>query len=411
MTSLEFLELLNNVSDKYVAEARTPARKRLSLGRSLLVAAIILMSLLLVGCTVAYVNGWFTDYFSARSENPLTPEQVEFIQEHEQIIQAPQAKGDWTVELKSAICDGNNAYVIFGITAPEDVDLEDTNLSTGADRDRIIPGNASSMVRDPESPIPFTNSMSTTSVLCISPEYNTVWRDSCRWEPDNDGLPNTLNYVFSITIDKYDPSKEILLEDPFASEIEFQFVFQDFIRTWEDPEKRDAAVALLSWLTQKESIRALGGHPVHLMGEAKYFRHVYVWSGIWQEMGWGSIIYLAAITGIDAELYEAATIDGAGRLRKIWSVTLPCIRGTMVTLLIMNLGRVMGSNFERLDSFGNVQVKDFQYQLAIYIYEKGLAGSNFSRATAVGLFQSLTGLLLVLGSDWVSKRLGEDGLL
>lgn len=137
----------------------------------------------------------------------------------------------------------------------------------------------------------------------------------------------------------------------------------------------------------------------------------YLVIGIWQNMGWGTIIYLAAITGIDAELYEAATIDGASRWRKIWSITVPCIKGTMVTLLIMNLGRVMGSNFERLDSFGNVQVKEFQYQLAIYIYEKGLAGSNFSRATAVGLFQSLTGLLLVLGSDFVSKKLGEDGLL
>ena len=137
----------------------------------------------------------------------------------------------------------------------------------------------------------------------------------------------------------------------------------------------------------------------------------YLLIGVWQNMGWGSIIYLAAITGIDAELYEAATIDGAGRWRKIWNVTLPCIRGTMVTLLIMNLGRVMGSNFERLDSFGNVQVKDFQYQLAIYIYEKGLAGGNFSRATAVGLFQSLVGLLLVLTSDKVAKRLGDDGLL
>lgn len=137
----------------------------------------------------------------------------------------------------------------------------------------------------------------------------------------------------------------------------------------------------------------------------------YLLIGVWQNMGWGSIIYLAAITGIDAELYEAATIDGAGRWRKIWNVTLPCIRGTMVTLLIMNLGRVMGSNFERLDSFGNVQVKDFQYQLAIYIYEKGLAGGNFSRATAVGLFQSLVGLLLVLTSDKVAKKLGDDGLL
>ena len=137
----------------------------------------------------------------------------------------------------------------------------------------------------------------------------------------------------------------------------------------------------------------------------------YLLIGVWQNMGWGSIIYLAAITGIDGQLYEAATIDGAGRWRKIWNVTLPCIRGTMVTLLIMNLGRVMGSNFERLDAFGNVQVKDFQYQLAIYIYEKGLAGGNFSRATAVGLFQSLVGLILVLASDRVAKKLGEDGLL
>ena len=137
----------------------------------------------------------------------------------------------------------------------------------------------------------------------------------------------------------------------------------------------------------------------------------YLLIGVWKNMGWGSIIYLAAITGIDGQLYEAATIDGAGRWRKIWNVTLPCIRGTMVTLLIMNLGRVMGSNFERLDAFGNVQVKDFQYQLAIYIYEKGLAGGNFSRATAVGLFQSLVGLILVLASDRVAKKLGEDGLL
>ncbi|MBP3637175.1 MAG: sugar ABC transporter permease [Clostridia bacterium] len=150
---------------------------------------------------------------------------------------------------------------------------------------------------------------------------------------------------------------------------------------------------------------------IPFLTEKWHWAVTYLLIGVWQNMGWGSIIYLAAITGIDAELYEAATIDGAGRLRKIWSVTLPCIRGTMVTLLIMNLGRVMGSNFERLDAFGNVQVKDFQYQLAIYIYEKGLAGGNFSRATAVGLFQSLTGLLLVLGSDWVSKKLGEDGLL
>ena len=137
----------------------------------------------------------------------------------------------------------------------------------------------------------------------------------------------------------------------------------------------------------------------------------YLLIGVWQNMGWGTIIYLAAITGIDTSLYEAATIDGAGRMGRIWHVTLPGIRPTMVTMLIMNLGRVMGSNYERLSAFGNVNVKDFQYQLAIYIYEKGLAGGNYSKATAVGLFQSLVGLILVVLADRVAKKLGEDGLL
>jgi putative aldouronate transport system permease protein len=125
----------------------------------------------------------------------------------------------------------------------------------------------------------------------------------------------------------------------------------------------------------------------------------YLLIGVWQNMGWGSILYLAAITGIDTQLYEAATIDGANRMRRVWHVTLPGIRPTMVTLLIMNLGRLMGSNFERLDALGNVQVKEFQYQLAIYI------------ATTVGLFQSVVGVLLVLAADRAAKKLGEDGLL
>lgn len=137
----------------------------------------------------------------------------------------------------------------------------------------------------------------------------------------------------------------------------------------------------------------------------------YLLIGVWQSMGWGTIIYLAAITSINGELYEAAMIDGANRWRRIWHITLPGIRGTIVTLLIMNLGRVMNSDFERLDQLANSQVRDFQYQLAIYIYEKGLASGKFSMAAAVGLFQSVVGLLLVLASDRVAKKLGEDGLL
>lgn len=150
---------------------------------------------------------------------------------------------------------------------------------------------------------------------------------------------------------------------------------------------------------------------IPFLTEKWHWAITYLLFGVWQTMGWGTIIYLAAITGINGELYEAAMIDGANRWQRMRSITLPSIKGTTITLLIMNLGRVMNSNFERLDSFGNVNVKDFQYQLAVYIYEKGLAGGNFSRATAVGVFQSLVGLLLVLLADRFAKKLGEDGLI
>ena len=154
-----------------------------------------------------------------------------------------------------------------------------------------------------------------------------------------------------------------------------------------------------------------GREIVDFLGVPNLWVATYIGLGLWQSVGWNTIIYLAAITGINGELYEAATIDGASRLRKIWHVTMPGIRATTVTLLILNLGRIMGSNFERLSTFGNVQVKDFQYQLAIYIYEKGLASGNFSNATAVGLFQSLLGFILVLAADRVAKSLGENGLI
>jgi putative aldouronate transport system permease protein len=137
----------------------------------------------------------------------------------------------------------------------------------------------------------------------------------------------------------------------------------------------------------------------------------YLAISVWQTMGWGTILYLAAISSINGELYEAATVDGANRMRKIWHITLPGIRATMVVLLILALGRLMGSNFEKLTALGNVQVREFQYQLAIYEFEKGLGASNFSRATAVSLFQSLIGLVLILTTDRVAKKLGENGLL
>lgn len=150
---------------------------------------------------------------------------------------------------------------------------------------------------------------------------------------------------------------------------------------------------------------------IPFLTEKWHWAVTYLLIGVWQSMGWGTIIYLAAITSISGELYEAAMIDGASRWQRMWHITLPGIKGTVVTLLIMNLGKVMNSNYERLDQFGNTQVKDFQYQLAIYIYDKGLASGKFSMATAVGLFQSVVGLILVLTADRVAKILGEDGLI
>ena len=150
---------------------------------------------------------------------------------------------------------------------------------------------------------------------------------------------------------------------------------------------------------------------IPFLTEKWHWAVTYLLVGVWQTMGWGTIIYLAAITGISGELYEAAMIDGAGRWKRMWYITLPGIKGTAVTLLIMNLGKVMNSNLERLQAFANSQVRDFEYQLAVYIYEKGLNSGHFSEATAVGLFQSLVGLFLVLASDKVAKALGEDGLL
>lgn len=150
---------------------------------------------------------------------------------------------------------------------------------------------------------------------------------------------------------------------------------------------------------------------IPFLTDSKNWAITYLLLGVWQGMGWGTIIYLAAITGINGELYEAAMIDGAGRWKRMWHITLPGIKSTTVTLLIMNLGRIMGSSYERLFAMGNVNVKEYQYQLAIYIYEKGLASGNFSRATVVGLIQSVVGLILVIVADRFAKKLGEDGLI
>ncbi|MGP0583473.1 ABC transporter permease [Paenibacillus timonensis] len=158
-------------------------------------------------------------------------------------------------------------------------------------------------------------------------------------------------------------------------------------------------------------IAMMGGTRIPFLQEDNNWLVSYLAIGIWQSMGWGTIIYLASMSGINPELYEAATVDGAGRWRKVWNVTLPSIRATIVTLLIMNLGRVMEGSFERIFALQNKATSEFTTTIPVLVYRWGIESGNFSRATALGLFQSVIGLVLVLLADRVAKKLGEDGLL
>ena len=128
-------------------------------------------------------------------------------------------------------------------------------------------------------------------------------------------------------------------------------------------------------------------------------------------MGWGTIIYLASITSVNSELYEAARVDGANRWQQMMNVTLPCIRSTIVILLIMQLGKIMGGSFERIMALMNYATTEYTMTIPVLVYQWGIQDMKFSQSTALGLFQSVIGLALVLGSDWISKKLGEDGLV
>ena len=157
-------------------------------------------------------------------------------------------------------------------------------------------------------------------------------------------------------------------------------------------------------------IRASGGTPVNFMGTSKYFRPLYIGSGIWQSFGWNSIIYLAALTGVDPALYEAAYIDGANRWQKIIHVSVPSIMPTMVILLIMQLGRTMSVGYEKIILMytpANYEVADV---ISTYVYRRGIVSGQFSFSTAVGLFNSVVNLVLLLIVNTVSRRLNDVSL-
>lgn len=205
-----------------VRKAITPAgnqrkaqSKRLSTRKAWLIAAVIALMLLLVGCAVAYANGWFQQIFSARSETPLSSEQVQYIQNNEQIVGQSQTKNDWTVDLKSTICDGRTGYLVFQITAPDDVDLEQYLNPPTLDDKRLSMGNFSASRKA-------AYSMAVASIGTVDTERNYWYLDGGNWISDQDGQPNTVLFCMSIRCEKMDPNKPMLLEDPFGKDVSFR---------------------------------------------------------------------------------------------------------------------------------------------------------------------------------------------
>ena len=157
-------------------------------------------------------------------------------------------------------------------------------------------------------------------------------------------------------------------------------------------------------------IQKMGGESVPFLNDPVKWVGTYIFLGVWQSFGWNSIVYLAAIAGISPELYEAASVDGANRFEKMWHITLPGIRGTIVTLLVMALGNILGSNFDRPFALQNNLVMKYAEVISTFVYKHGIKGLQFSLTTAVGLFQSVVGVFFLLFANWLARRLGERGI-
>lgn len=157
-------------------------------------------------------------------------------------------------------------------------------------------------------------------------------------------------------------------------------------------------------------LNKLGLESVPFLNDPKHWVATYILLGVWQSVGWNSIIYLAALTGINPELYEAASIDGANRLRKIWHVTLPGLRSTIIVLLIMNLGRILGSEFDRPYALKNALVDNVSNVISTFVYTNGIRGLQFSLTTAVGLFQSVVCVIFLIAANSLARKFGERGI-
>ena len=168
---------------------------------------------------------------------------------------------------------------------------------------------------------------------------------------------------------------------------------------------------MITWLSKAGVINdvlvGLGvlNEPVSFLGRPSYFWGLALISDTWKELGWSAIIYLAAIAGVDQEMYEAATVDGASRFKKIWHITLPAIKGTIVLLFILAVSGVLNSNFDQMLILKNALNAERATVLDIHVYEMGIGKGRFGYATAIGLFKSVIGTILLVSANFVSRRM------
>ena len=152
------------------------------------------------------------------------------------------------------------------------------------------------------------------------------------------------------------------------------------------------------------------GEAVNFMGSPETFRWMIVGQAIWKETGWGTIIFLAALTNVDTQLYEAAMVDGAGRFRRLWHITLPAIRSTIVLMLILRMGSMLDTGHDHLILMANSLNRSASQTLDVFVYQQGLQQGQFSYASAIGLMKSIVSIILVVSSNKIAHMLGESGL-
>lgn len=158
------------------------------------------------------------------------------------------------------------------------------------------------------------------------------------------------------------------------------------------------------------ALNRMGLSPIPFLNDPTHWVFTYVLLGIWRNVGWNTIIYLAALAGINPELYEASAIDGANRWQNIWYITLPSMRPTIITLLILSLGHILGSEFDRPFALSNPLVNSVSNVISIFVYRYGIRGLQFSLTTAVGLFQSVICVIFLVAANALAKRFGERGI-